>query len=561
MKPLYRFLLAIVVCLVMAAGAYFWAMGSLDSLYAYRSPLKDQPIEPGERIGLPATRRVVFILVDALRYDTALNSTAMPTLARLRASGALAKMHSRTPSFSEAGYSTLLTGAWPDVNDGPAMNLDYADIPTWTQDNLFSAATRAGLKTAVSGYNWFEKLVPQQAVSAHFYTPGEDAAADRAVVDAALPWLDDPQAYQLILIHLDQVDYAGHHEGGPRSQNWTAAAQRSDALIGEILRKLDLSQDTILIASDHGQIDMGGHGGQEQITLEEPFTLAGAGVKPGVYPDIQMVDLAPTLAALLGLNLPASGQGQVQTAMLTLTDTTTSRLPALELLQQERLVIGYAAEIEQPVPQAAKSSITDASGWQRAMESIQSARLSRERLPRAGCALAILILLVWLVTRLGRQRIIKLASGVVVYLLVFNLRYAVLDGLTYSFSSVKGASDLIIYIGLNASIALLMGWLLIVWIGGLFSTTPGKLAWETLALVLSVVAVLALPVLFNFALNGLSVTWILPEPASFFVGLLSLIQILFVVIIGLILTGLSALVSWLAHAGRRQALAKPVSVP
>ena len=70
------------------------------------------------------------------------------------------------------------------------------------------------MKTAVSGYNWFEKLIPQKAVNASFYTPGEDRLADRQVVDAVLPWLAGGQ-YSLILVHIDQVDYAGHHEGGP----------------------------------------------------------------------------------------------------------------------------------------------------------------------------------------------------------------------------------------------------------------------------------------------------------------------------------------------------------
>ena len=150
----------------------------------------------------------------------------MPFLAELRARGASATMHSRPPSYSAPGYTVLFTGAWPDISDGPALNLEYDRYPAWTQDNLFSAAHRAGLSTAVSGYYWFEKLIPQEAVTASFYTAGEDAAADRAVVAAALPWLANGED-QLILIHLDQVDYAGHHEGGPRDPRWDAAAPGS----------------------------------------------------------------------------------------------------------------------------------------------------------------------------------------------------------------------------------------------------------------------------------------------------------------------------------------------
>lgn len=100
-------------------------------------------------------------------------------------------MHSRAPSYSGSGYTVLFTGAWPDINDGPIINLPYEEIRTWTQDNLFSAVARAGQKTAVSGYYWFEKLIPRAAIYASFYTPGEDQSADQQVVDMALPWLAD----------------------------------------------------------------------------------------------------------------------------------------------------------------------------------------------------------------------------------------------------------------------------------------------------------------------------------------------------------------------------------
>ena len=236
----YRWIIAgCIACILLAAGGYWGATALIDSLYAYRSPLQHTPPAPGAPLGRPLTRRVVFVLIDALREDTARQAGVMPFLNELRARGARAAMHSRPPSYSEMGYSVLLTGAWPDLSDGPAFNLDYADIPTLTQDNLFSAAHRAGLQTAVSGYYWFEKLIPQADVAASFYTPGEDRAADRAVVDAALPWLKSGEQ-SLILIHLDQVDYAGHEEGGPRDPRWNAAATRADDLLREIVAQLDL---------------------------------------------------------------------------------------------------------------------------------------------------------------------------------------------------------------------------------------------------------------------------------------------------------------------------------
>lgn len=530
----------VLTCLILSVGAYFWATGLIDSLYAFRSPLHDNPPQPGQALGQPQTRRVVFVLIDALRLDTSQNAQVMPVLNELRQAGASAQMHSRPPSYSEPGYSVLFTGAWPELSDGPAVNLDYADIPTWTQDNLFSAAHRAGLKTAVSGYYWFEKLIPQKDVDQSFYTPGEDQVADRQVVDAALPWLREGGA-GLVLIHIDQVDYAGHHEGGPRSPNWDAAASRADSLLGEILSTLDLKQDTILVVSDHGQIDAGGHGGNEPVTLLEPFVLAGAGVKPGQYGDVDMVDVAPTLAALLGANLPASTQGQARTQMLALPQEELQAIQSAQAQQQAALVSAFQAAIGHTVsvPEGAQ----DVAAHEAAIQAARTARENSQRLPRfllAGVlALIPAILLVWK----RNLATIWWVVGGLLYLGVFNFRYAIADGRTYSLSSVTGVNDLIVYIAVTSFLSLLVSWLFVSFILGAFQFKPRRAAKAAMGLVMVTLYLLSLPVLWSFAWNGALITWTLPEFTSSFLSLLSLIQILMVSVLGLLFVGLAALVA------------------
>jgi hypothetical protein len=48
---------------------------------------------------------------------------------------------------------------------------------------------------------------------------------------------------------------------------------------------------------------------REPLTLIEPCVLVGAGVRPGSYGDVEMVDVAPTVATILGTNIPATNQG------------------------------------------------------------------------------------------------------------------------------------------------------------------------------------------------------------------------------------------------------------
>jgi hypothetical protein len=535
LRPSRWIIAASVVCILTATLAGGWATVAVLSLFNYRSPLHAAPPAPTQPLGQPLTRRVVYVLIDALRDDTSRQAEVMPFLNELRSRGASATMHSRPPSYSQTGYSVLLTGAWPDVSDGPAVNVDYADIPTFTQDNIFSAAHRAGLKTAVSGYNWFGKLIPPADVSASFYTPGEDQVADRAVVDAALPWLKSGD-YQLILIHIDQVDYAGHHEGGPLGPGWRAAARRADDLLREIAAPLDLSQDTLLITSDHGQIDQGGHGGPDSVALLEPFVLMGAGVKPGLAENVQMVDVAHTLAVLLGTNLPATGQGRPLSAVLTLTSQQAVQLDTALAAQQTQMVNAYLAAIgAKPAPDTAGPA-----NYQATLEAAQTARLGQERLVRVPLVvIAWLILLALLVTQRRQGMAWGLAGGLL-YLVLFNLRYAVLDRQSYSFSAILSPTDLGIYTGVTSLVAFTLVWVLTLGVGGGFRQGGRRAAEMTLALALISLYGLSLPVAWSLALNGPLATWTLPDLASLYLALLSGMQIVVVGIWGVVLAGLAA---------------------
>jgi hypothetical protein len=542
--------IGILFCLLVAGGAYYWATGVMDSLINFRSALHNQPPTPGEPVGPPLTHRLVFVLVDALRLDTSLNPDVMPNLSRLRADGAWAVMHSRPPSYSDPGYSVLLTGAWPDLSDGPTINVPFEETPRFTQDDLFSAAHRAGLKTALSGYYWFERLVPQDAVDASFYTPGEDRVADQQVIDAALPWLRSGD-FNFILIHIDQVDFAGHHEGGPRDPHWNEAASRADELIGEISSTLDLTRDTLFIASDHGQIDQGGHGGDEPVTLVEPFILVGAGVKAGDYGNVNMVDVAPTLAVLLGANLPASCQGRTLEEMLDLKEIQANSLPLMTYNQQKKLVEIYqnsiGSQIDVEAPRAA--SVTKiVAAFQSALETARERRLQDERLPRAILAIgaAILIFLA-LIKWLGRP-VIWLGSGAILYNGLFHVRYALLDRLTYSLSSVTSAEDLILYVGITAAISLGIAWILVWWGLRALDKSPLEATGSGLSFTFVVIYTLLLPVLWSYVLNGVFITWTLPDFPSLYLGFISGVQILAVAVLGLLGAGLSALISRIIHS-------------
>lgn len=533
MKKTFWIKFSIIVLVVL--GSLAWVVVQYNALLYHRSPIASTPPLPGKNLGEPASNQVVFILVDALRSDTVADRQLMPQLNLVRDEGASAVMHSRPPSFSAPGWGTLFTGAWPDLNDSPPFNLSYTETIPWTQDTLFSALSENGMTVAVSGYDWFEKLIPQDLVSASFYTPGEDQAADQAVMEAALPWIGDPQ-YNFILIHLDQVDYAGHHEGGPQNNHWNEAAARVDRWIGIIRQKLDLSETTLIICSDHGQIDQGGHGGSDPVTLLEPFIIAGKGVNPGQYADIQMADVAPTISALLGLHLPASSQGQVLTEMISLPESTLRQIPLDLITQQTELLSTYAQAIGAQTPIVRDNSLA---GFQTAIQSVQTQRLNSERLLRLALIVPLYGLLFILFIRHMKRSSGRLLLCASMYLAVFTTLYTLIAHKLYSFSNISSPLDLLLSTLWMCAIALVLSWLIGSWSLNSLSMRSARAAERTLDITLAILLGIFLPVVYHTIINGFLTTWILPDLEIAFIGVYHLLQASIVGLFGLCLSGIT----------------------
>jgi len=537
-KPINWFLLGIIGLPLLAVGAYFWVTALMDSLYNYRSPLMAMPPQAGAPVGEPLTGRVVIVLIDALREDTSLDAEVMPFLNGLREQAAWATMSSRPPSFSAPGWITILTGAWPDINDSQPLNPpDENSVRTFTQDDIFAAAERSGLRTAISGYAWFEGMLANSGVDAGFYIPGEDNAADQDVVDAALPWLSEN--FQLVLVHIDQVDYAGHHEGGPRDPNWDAAANRSDALLAEIVNILDMEQDTVIVLSDHGQIDRGGHGGNESVVMTEPFVMAGKGIIPGKYLEIEMVDVAPTVAVLLGTNIPASNQGRPLIEMLEIDTAAVDAIQSALASQQADLYEAFTTAIGQEAEPIESETIVSAT--QLAMENLRQGKLARERVWRNLVAVFITVIPAYLLFLRKEKKALWFLAGTAIYLLLFLGRYILIDNRTLSLSSLESQTWLITYSAVTSALALAVAWLVSMLGLRAFRLGPREAARQALGFVWFTLYVLAIPILLSFAVNGYRVTWTLPEFTTQFLGFFATVQGLFVAVVGLLLVGISAL--------------------
>ncbi|MDQ3369687.1 MAG: alkaline phosphatase family protein [Myxococcota bacterium] len=290
---------------VTALGVYAGreATAFLPSLNVEDPPLARAEIpvsEPSRRL----TERVVLIIVDGLRVDA---SRTMPSLDRLRGVGIDAEAASHYPSMSRPNYVSIVAGVPPQWSGVRSNDYNQA-VP------LDSAPKRA--KAAGLGVTFLSQLAtgPRVMFGEHVdHSPvvPRDDDLEAAMVTS----LEGP--HDLVAVVIDAVDSAGHAHGV--AEEYADAVARVDVMLERILRRVDLERETVIVVADHGHIDTGGHGGLEPEVMVVPLVLAGAGIRPGApLVRAQIIDVAPTVCALLGIPMPRHALGLALVDALTL---------------------------------------------------------------------------------------------------------------------------------------------------------------------------------------------------------------------------------------------------
>ncbi|WP_322798202.1 alkaline phosphatase family protein [Thermoflexus sp.] len=287
-------------------GAVRLALFSWNSVVEYQSPYLSSELPPPLATP-PLTDRVVLVVMDGLRQDTA--TAAMPTLNRLAAQGARYIVRTGEPSLSYPGWTVIGSGAWQGLS-GVTTNWFKGPVRV---DSIFREAQAAGLRPAGAGTGGWQELfgpwldrfeVPDVPVA----TPEEVDRLDEAIRERGLALLRDSPA-RLVLVYFAGPDEYGHAFGGA-SPAYQEIVRRTDGRLAWLVAALDLSQTTLVVTTDHGHIDTGGHGGWEPIVKEVPLVMVGKGIRAGVEGRGTQADIAPTIAALLGIPIPVHAMGR-----------------------------------------------------------------------------------------------------------------------------------------------------------------------------------------------------------------------------------------------------------
>lgn len=262
---------------------------------------------------------------------------------KVEKSGAWGVSHTRVPTESRPGHVALIAGFYEDVSavtEGWKHN-------TVEFDSVFNR----------SSHTWSfgsPDIVPMFAADVahvdeeHYAAEMEDFAANSTELDT---WVFN-RTEQLLLaarhnatldaqlrgervvlfLHLLGIDTFGHSKR-PYSDEYLREVALVDAGIARIVALLDEfyghdNRTAFVFTADHGMSDKGSHGDSERANTETPLVVWGAGVRGAAAPrnttpplpaqwaldavrrvDVNQADVAPLMAALLGVPNPTNSIG------------------------------------------------------------------------------------------------------------------------------------------------------------------------------------------------------------------------------------------------------------
>ncbi|MFD0272972.1 alkaline phosphatase family protein [Kitasatospora sp. NPDC127111] len=263
----------------------------------------------------PPRPRVLVVGIDGVRYDL-LDQVPMPRLAEVAEAGFLAPVTvaDSTPTMSGPCWATIVTGVepakhgvWGNHLGGNRLDVfpDFATrLARGDRRRTFVAAGWDPLMINESGGPLFRAPGRLAYIAPAEDTPEAWETVDEEVTREAVHVLStaDPEAS---FVYLGAVDETAHFLGC--GEEYRASMRTADERLGRLLDavrgRADYAQEawTVIVVTDHGHVDAGGHGGR---TVEERtawVACAGPGI-PAAPPvgEIRHPDVAAQVYAALG---------------------------------------------------------------------------------------------------------------------------------------------------------------------------------------------------------------------------------------------------------------------
>lgn len=266
-----------------------------------------------------AVPHVLIVGVDGVRWDT-LAEVDTPHLDRLAASGFLVPVtvDPAGPTISGPSWTTMVTGTLATTHQ--VMDNDFTRARLDDCPDVLELARRRhpGIATFV-GADW-EPLVTDDAGGPLFAGGGllptrrrdgeatevDVAEADTEVIEAAIAHVTAVgEAGSCAFVYQHGPDAVGHGLGVGEvyRETITAVDERLGALIAAVDARPDRAAEEwlIIVTTDHGHVDEGGHGGDSREERTAWIAATGAGLPALPVTRAEQVDVAGHVAAVLDL--------------------------------------------------------------------------------------------------------------------------------------------------------------------------------------------------------------------------------------------------------------------
>lgn len=254
---------------------------------------------------------VVLILVDGMRPDALeqVNAPAMKGL--LNKAKYTFAAQTVIPSVTLPCITSIFLGVPPEVH-GTVGN--YWNSGDWQVPGIIALVKQFGGKTAAF-YNWEQLRDISRPGSLDIsvclnHAESQDiplGESDRQVVEIASSFILSSH-FEFIFVYLGCLDTAGHRHGW-MSTEYLQTLENADQCINKLLKSVPASAH-VIIASDHGGHDQA-HGSEAPEDMTVPLIVSSDKVKPGqLTSPVSVLDIAPTIASLLGLNAPKEWMGK-----------------------------------------------------------------------------------------------------------------------------------------------------------------------------------------------------------------------------------------------------------
>ena len=264
-----------------------------------------------------ATKKVLVIGIDGIRVDI-LAETNTPNIDKLIAEGFFSdQARTNVRTLSGPGWSSMLIGARTDKHLVDSNNLtgnDYATYPEFltrlervdSSFNTFAVVDWEPLGTTASGGPLFSEAVDELL----FFDGSEEGyhRADSLSVAAAVDRLENEDV-DAAFVYIGDADEVSHATG-TYAPEYRSAIEEADVLVGRLVAAIQArptyaDEDwLILVSTDHGRDEEGGHGGDSDQERTIFFLAHGPSVvREPIETAPNIVDVAVTALIHLGVEI------------------------------------------------------------------------------------------------------------------------------------------------------------------------------------------------------------------------------------------------------------------